>query len=47
MRTIAFINWKGGVDKTTRSTNAAYLFGEVYGLKVLFVNLDKQGNASF
>lgn len=46
MRTIAFINWKGGVGKTTCSTNTAYLFGEVYGLRVLFIDLDKQGNAS-
>ncbi|MBR3624026.1 MAG: ParA family protein [Selenomonadaceae bacterium] len=46
MRTIAFINWKGGVGKTTCSTNAAYLFGEKYGVKTLFIDLDKQGNAS-
>lgn len=46
MYTIAFINWKGGVGKTTLSTNAAYLIATQYNKKVLFIDADKQGNAS-
>lgn len=46
MRTIGFINWKGGVGKTTCATNAAYLMGQILDAKVLFIDLDKQGNAS-
>lgn len=45
MRTIGFINWKGGVGKTTVSINSAYAFAE-QGLRVLFIDADKQGNAS-
>lgn len=50
MRTIGFINWKGGVGKTTLSTNSAYALGEAYNetgaIRVLFIDADKQGNAS-
>lgn len=50
MRTIGFINWKGGVGKTTLSTNSAYALGEAYNpdgeVRVLFIDADKQGNAS-
>ena len=44
MKTLSFINLKGGEGKTFISTNLAYLFGQ--DLKVLFVDNDKQGNAS-
>ena len=46
MKTISFINLKGGVGKTTLSTNLAYLLAESWELKVLFIDNDKQGNAS-
>ena len=46
MYTLAFINWKGGVGKTTLSTNTAYLAATKYNKKVLFIDADKQGNAS-
>ena len=46
MRTIGFINWKGGVGKTCISINAAYALAESWGAKVLFIDMDKQANAS-
>jgi chromosome partitioning protein len=46
MKTISFINLKGGVGKTTISTNFAYAVAEACNLKVLFIDNDKQGNAS-
>ena len=46
MKTISFINLKGGVGKTTIATNLSYLFAESWGLRVLFIDNDKQGNAS-
>lgn len=46
MYTFCFINWKGGVGKTTISTNVAYLMATKYNKKVLFIDADKQGNAS-
>jgi len=47
MRTIGIINWKGGVGKTTICVNLAYALAEYYGnLRVLFIDTDKQGNAS-
>lgn len=46
MKTISFINLKGGVGKTTISTNLAYLISESWELRVLFIDNDKQGNAS-
>ena len=46
MKTISFINLKGGVGKTTVSTNLAYLLAESWELSVLFIDNDKQGNAS-
>ena len=46
MKTISFINLKGGVGKTTISTWMAYLLAESWGLRVLFIDNDKQGNAS-
>ena len=45
MYAISFINWKGGVGKTTISTSIAYLLAKE-GYRVLFIDSDKQGNAS-
>ncbi len=46
MRTISFINLKGGVGKTTVATNLAYILAESWNAKVLFIDNDKQGNSS-
>lgn len=46
MKTISFINLKGGVGKTTIVTNAAYALANFWGAKVLVIDNDKQGNAS-
>lgn len=46
MRTIGFINWKGGVGKTCIAVNTAYALSESWGAKVLFIDMDKQANAS-
>ena len=46
MKTISFINLKGGVGKTTISTWLAYLLAASWDLRVLFIDNDKQGNAS-
>ena len=46
MKTISFINLKGGVGKTTISTNFAYALAESCGLRILFIDNDKQGNAT-
>ena len=45
MRTIAIINLKGGVAKTTSSINIAYILNQK-GYKVLVVDNDKQGDCS-
>ena len=45
MRTIAIINLKGGVAKTTSSINIAYIL-TIRGYKVLLVDNDKQGDCS-
>ena len=42
MRTIAIINLKGGVAKTTSSINIAYIL-TTRGHRVLLVDNDKQG----
>lgn len=46
MKTFSFINLKGGVGKTTISTNIAYILAEQGIGKILFIDNDKQGNAS-
>lgn len=46
MKTISFINLKGGVGKTTLATNIAYALAFQDIGKVLFIDNDKQGNAS-
>jgi len=46
MKTISLINLKGGVGKTTIATNLAYLLAESWELSVIFIDNDKQGNAS-
>ncbi len=46
MRTISIISLKGGVAKTTTAVNMAYILAEVHKKKVLFIDNDKQGNAS-
>lgn len=46
LKTISFINLKGGVGKTTVSVNLAYFLAEKLNAKVLFIDNDKQGNAS-
>lgn len=45
MKTMSFINWKGGVGKSSISLTTAYILAEM-GAKVLFIDNDKQGNAS-
>ena len=47
MRTVGFINWKGGVGKTCISINTAYALAESWKARVLFIDMDKQANASY
>ncbi len=46
MIVISFINMKGGVGKTTLSTNFCYNLAEREGKKVLLVDMDPQFNAT-
>lgn len=46
LKTICFGNRKGGVGKTSISTNVAYALAESWEARVLFVDNDSQGNAS-
>lgn len=46
MKTISIINLKGGVAKTISSINIAHILATVYGLRVLLIDNDKQGNTS-
>ena len=46
-RIISFINYKGGVGKTTIAVETAATMASKYGFKVLIIDLDPQTNASF
>ena len=46
MRTVAFINLKGGTGKTVSAANMAHILAAVHKRKVLLVDADKQGSAS-
>ena len=46
MKTLAFINLKGGTGKTVSAANMAHILATVHHKKVLLVDGDKQGSAS-
>jgi len=46
METISILNLKGGVAKTITSINMAHILATVYGMRVLLIDNDKQGNTS-
>lgn len=46
MRTIAVINLKGGVGKTTTVVNMAAILASDYGQRVLLIDADSQGNTT-
>lgn len=46
MKTIAFLNIKGGVGKTTSTLAFAMLLHEEYGQRVLVLDCDKQANST-
>jgi len=46
MRTLAFINLKGGTGKTVSAANVAHILSAVHHKRVLLVDADKQGSAS-
>lgn len=46
MKTIAFYNFKGGVGKSTSSLAFAHILSNDYGMRVLLVDSEKQGNAT-
>jgi len=46
MKTVSLINMKGGVGKTTLSTNICHCLAERYNKKVLLIDIDPQFNAT-
>ncbi len=46
MKTIIFLNNKGGVGKTASVTTVAHMMAEKYGKKVLIIDLDPQMNST-
>ena len=46
MKSIAFLNIKGGVGKTTSVTTVSHMLATQYGKRVLIVDLDPQGNST-
>ncbi len=44
---VSFINYKGGVGKTTMAVETAATLARKFGFKVLIIDLDPQTNASF
>lgn len=46
MKTITFINVKGGVGKTSSSVTVAHILATLYNKKVLLIDLDPQSNAT-
>ena len=46
-RIVSFINYKGGVGKTTMAVETAATLANKYDFKVLVIDLDPQTNASF
>ena len=46
MKTISFINMKGGVGKTTSAVEIAAILAKEHKKKVLLIDLDPQTNAT-
>lgn len=46
MKTISFLNLKGGPGKTVSAANFAHILATIHGKRVLLMDADKQGNAS-